>query len=176
MFLEHDEMKFAILYTLKRYVEPISEPELNEILTWEKQVMGYFDLSLMLNELIEDGYVLRKHYRDEPSVCLTPMGEDTTAFFYERVPASIRRRIDEAVGARKFDEQADPNAVKTEIIPVAQHQYMASLQMLDANLPMLEIQIYAGTRADAENAAKRLQEQASEIYGDLLKRITSEER
>ena len=34
MFLEHDEMKFAILYTLEKNIEPISMPALCDILTW----------------------------------------------------------------------------------------------------------------------------------------------
>ena len=46
MFLERDEMKFAVLYTLKRYVEPASMGQLTEILTWEKEVMGYFELAI----------------------------------------------------------------------------------------------------------------------------------
>ena len=58
--MEHDEMKFSILYTLDKYVEPITMTELCDILTLEKQVMNYFDLALMLNELIEDGFVQSK--------------------------------------------------------------------------------------------------------------------
>ena len=38
--MEHDEMKFSILYTLDKYVEPITMTELCDILTWEKQVMN----------------------------------------------------------------------------------------------------------------------------------------
>lgn len=171
MFLERDEMKFAILYTLKRYVEPANMPNLCEILTWDKEVMGYFDLAVMLNELIEDGYVESRYYRDDQSFCLTEKGADTNSFFFERVPKSIRRRIDEAVGAIKFAEQTDPNAIRTEILPVAPYQYMASLQMLDASTPLLELQVFAGSRAEAEKAAKALKTHAEEIYGDIIRRI-----
>ena len=171
MFLERDEMKFAILYTLKRYVEPVNMPDLCEILTWDKEVMGYFDLAVMLNELIEDGYVETKYYRNDQSFYLSPKGEDTNDFFFERVPKSIRRRIDEAVGAIKFADQADPNAVKTEILPVAPYPYMASLQMLDASTPLLELQVFAGSRAEAEKAAKALKKHAADIYSDVIRRI-----
>lgn len=176
MFLEHDEMKFAILYTLKRHVEPMNMPDLSEVLTWEKEVMGYFDLAVMLNELIEDGYVESRYYRNDQCFSLTEKGADTNAFFFERVPKSIRRRIEEAVGAMKFAEQADPNAVKTEILPVAPYQYMASLQMLDANEPLLELRIFAGSRAEAEKAAGILKKQSAEIYQDLVRRIGKEEK
>lgn len=176
MFLEQDEMKFAVLYTLKRYVAPANMGELTEILTFEKQVMGYFELAIILNELMEDGYVEATYYRGERAFTLSAKGSDTNDFFFERVPKSIRRRIDEAVGAIKFADQADPNAVKTEILPVAPYQYMASLQMLDASTPLLELKIFAGSRAEAEQAAGKLKKQAAEIYKDLVARIGGEER
>lgn len=169
--MEHDEMKFAILYTLDKNVEPITMTELCDILTWEKQVMNYFDLALMLNELIEDGFVHSKFYRDEHAFSLTEKGVETNSFFFERIPPSVRRRIDSVISERKFSEQYNPNAIDTEVIPIAKHQYMASLSMLDSNLPMLEVKIHAGGRGNAERAAKILAAQADDIYKDILKRI-----
>ncbi len=171
MFLERDEMKFAILYTLKRYVEPANMSELVEILTWDNKVMGYFDLAIMLNELIEDDYVESTYYRNEQAFALNAKGNDTNDFFFERVPKSIRRHIDEAVGAMKFQDQTDPNAIKTEILPIAPYQYMASLKMLDANTPLLELQVFAGSKAEADRAAKTLEKQAADIYKDIIARI-----
>lgn len=174
MFLEHDEMKFAILYTLKKYIEPISMTELCDILTWEKQVMNYFDLALMLNELIEDGFVDSKFYRNERAFQLSEKGDETNAFFFERIPPSIRKKIDSEISERKYEEQYNPNSVSTEVIPIAPHQYMSALTMLDANLPMLELKIHIGSRADSERAAKILKKEAENIYKDIIKRILPE--
>ncbi len=171
MFLERDEMKFAILYTLKRYVEPVDMQNLSEVLTWEKEVMGYFDLAVMLNELIEDGYVEQKYYKNNQSFCLSDKGKDTNDFFFERIPKSIRKKIESQVALIKFADQADPNAVKTEILPVAPYQYMASLQMLDAGTPILEMKVFAGSKAEAEKAAKSLKKNADDIYKDIISKI-----
>lgn len=171
MFLERDEMKFAILYTLKRYVEPVDMQNLSEVLTWEKEVMGYFDLAVMLNELIEDGYVEQKYYKNNQSFCLSDKGKDTNDFFFERIPKSIRKKIESQVALIKFADQADPNAVKTEILPVAPYQYMASLQMLDAGTPILEMKVFAGSKAEAEKAAKALKKNADDIYKDIIGKI-----
>lgn len=173
MFLERDEMKFAILYTLKRYTEPVSMPVLSEILTNGKVVMGYFDLAESLEELEEDGYIDTKYYKNDRCYYLSGKGIDTNMYFFERVPKSIRRRIDDTVGKLKFNEQVDPNAVKAEILPVAPRQYMASLQMLDGGSPILELKILAGSRAEAERAAKILESEAAEIYKNLIEKITN---
>lgn len=174
MFLERDEMKFAILYTLEKYKEPISMPDLCDILTWEKQVMNYFDVALMLNELIEDGFAETKYYRDERSFELSEKGKETNTFFFERVPGSVRKRIDSAVSEIKFEEQYNPNSVTSEVIPIAAHQYMASLKMLDANVPLLELQINVGSRPDAEKAAKLLAKEADNVYKMLIDKISGE--
>ena len=172
MFLNRDEMKFAILYTLKRYVEPVSMPRLSEVLSWDSQeVMGYFELSELMNELTEDGYTESTFYLGDICYSLSEKGKDTNDFFFERVPKSIRQRIVKAVQTIKFDQQADPNAIQTEILPTAPQQYMASLRMLDAGDPILELKLFAGSRAQAEKAAKILRKNAQEIYWDLIKRI-----
>ena len=172
MFLDRDEMKFAILYTLKRYVEPMSMPRLSEVLSWDsKEVMGYFELSELMNELTEDGYTESKFYIGDLCYSLSEKGKDTNDFFFERVPKSVRQQIEKAVYTIKFAEQADPNAIKTEILPTAPQQYMASLQMLDAGAPLLELKIFAGSRAQAEKAARNLKKNAHEIYWDLVKKI-----
>lgn len=171
MFLDRDEMKFAILYTLKRYVEPVTMDRLSEVLTWDREVMGYFELAELMNELSEDGYVESTFYIGDLSYSLSEKGKDTNDFFFERVPKSIRAKIEKAVHTIKFATQADPNAVMTEILPTAPQQYMASLKMLDAGSPLLELQIFAGSKAQAEKAAKALKAQAHEIYQDLVKRL-----
>lgn len=176
MFLERDEMKFAILYTLKRYTEPITMSVLSEILAWEKNVMGYFDLAVLMEELTEDEYIEEKFYRGKKCYCLSDRGADTNEYFFERVPKSIRRKIEETVGSIKFTEQADPNAVSAEIIPVASQQYMASLQMLDAGTPLLELKIFAGSKAEAEKAAGILKRQASLIYDNIVEIINTTDK
>ncbi len=177
MFLDRDEMKFAILYTLKRYVEPVSMPRLAEVLSWDsKEVMGYFELSELMNELTEDGYTESKFYIGDICYNLSEKGMDTNAFFFERIPKSIRQRIEAAVNTIKFEEQADPNAIKTEILPIAPQQYMASLQMLDAGDPLLELKIFAGSRSQAEKAAKSLKKNAHRIYRDIIGIIDEQEK
>ena len=52
MFLENDEMKFAILYTLNVYKYPLSIERFAELLTWDEEVMSYFDLTILLLSLI----------------------------------------------------------------------------------------------------------------------------
>ena len=48
---------------------------------------------------------------------------------------------------------------------------MASLQMLDAGTPILEMKVFAGSKAEAEKAAKALKKNADDIYKDIIGKI-----
>lgn len=169
MYLDREEMKFAVLYTVKQYKAPISMSRIYEILTWDKEVMEYFDLSQALMELIEDGYILKKYYRNEEAYSLTEKGADTHEFFKDRIPYSIRVRIDEAIGKLRFDEVADPNAVRVEVLPVNDRQYAVRFSVLDDKNLMLEMSLNMGAKWQAEESAAYVRENAARIYGEIVK-------
>ena len=173
MYLEKDEMKFAIIYTLRKNIAPMGMEVLCEVLTWEKEVMGYFELASMLSELIEDGYVERTHYRNRESFMLTSKGNDTYSFFAERVPRSIRRRIDSAIGEQKFDEQVNPNAVIAEVMPFGRGEHIVRLEILEDNKLIFELEINMPTLAEADKAAAALKANSDDVYSAVVKIIES---
>ena len=174
MFLEKEEIKFAVVYTIKQYKAPISMSRIYEILTWDKEVMEYFELSEALMELSEDGYIIEKYYRNEESFALSEKGEDAYIYFKSRIPGSVKDRIDSAIGEIKYTELMDPNAVRAEVVLAAREQYMARCCILDGKVPMLEISLNMGTKPQAENAAEYFKENADEIYKQILKLFVPE--
>ncbi len=175
MFLENDEMKFAILYTLKVYNHPVALEKLARVLTWDDDVMSYFDLTILLSELIEDSFIRRLYYMNEECVKLSQRGADTADFFSERVPASIRQRIRETADKDNFDEKTNPNAVISDIIPVALNRYMAELKILDSGSSILELRMEVGQKSEAERARDILNSKSDEIYSYLCKVLDESE-
>lgn len=169
MYLDKEEMKFAALYTIKQYKAPLNMSRIYEILTWDREVMEYFELSEVLMELLEDGYILKKYYRNEEAYSLTEKGADAHKFFNERIPYSIRKRIDDAIGKLRFEEVADPNAIRAEVVPVADNQYAVRFSILDNKNLMLELSLNMGTNPQAQDTAAYLKENAREVYQEILK-------
>lgn len=169
MYLEKEEMKFAVLYAVKQYKAPISMSLTYEIFTWDKEIMEYFDLSEVLAELLEDGYIYEKYYRNEQAFCLTESGEAAYLYFKGRIPYSIRERIDEAIGKAKYDEIVDPNAVKAEVVLAAEEQYMARCSILEDKVPMMELSINMGKKIHAERVAEYFKKNSKRIYEEILK-------
>ena len=157
MYLEKEEMKFAVLYAVKQYKAPISMSLTYEIFTWDKEIMEYFDLSEVLAELLEQAF------------CLTESGEAAYLYFKGRIPYSRRERIDEAIGKAKYDEIVDPNAVKAEVVLAAEEQYMARCSILEDKVPMMELSINMGKKIHAERVAEYFKKNSKRIYEEILK-------
>ncbi len=174
MYLDKEEMKFAALYTIKQYKAPLGMSRIYEILTWDREVMEYFDLSEVLMELSEDGYILKKYYRNEEACWLTEKGAEAHKFFNDRIPFSIRKKIDDAIGKLRFDEVADPNAISAEAIPITDNQYAVRFCILDDKTPMLEMTLNTGTKLQAQNTAEYMKKNAKEIYNSIVKICTEE--
>lgn len=174
MYLEKEEMKFAVLYAVKQYKAPISMRLTYEIFTWDKEIMEYFDLAEVLEELLEDGYIVKKFYRDEEAFCLTQSGEAAHLYFRQRVPKSVRTRIDDAIGRVKYDDLVDPDAVICDVVFAAEEQYMAKCTVMEDKVPMLEISINMGMRNHAERVAEYMKKNSKRIYEEVLKLCTED--
>lgn len=172
MYLEKEEMKFAAVYAIRQYKAPIAESRLYEIFTWDKEIMEYFDLSASLAELLEDGYIIKKFYRNEEALCLSDKGDEAFLFFKERVPYSIRARIDSAIGRIKYDELADPNAIRGEVVLAAEEQYMAKCSIIENKVPVLELSLTMGKKVQAQKVADYFKKNADRIYEEILKICT----
>lgn len=176
MYLEKEEMKFAAVYAIKQYKAPLAVHRLYEIFTWDKEIMEYFDLAGVLAELLEDKYIYKKYYRNEESLCLTELGEEAYTFFRNRIPYSIRERIDSAIGKVKYDEIADPNAIKAEVVLAAEEQYMAKCSINENKVPILELSLNMGKKSHAERVAKFFKENADDIYEKILNMCFNDEK
>ncbi len=168
MFLEKEEMKFTILYTLAMYSTPISMEDLAAILVWEKGILEYFDLQIMLAELIEDNFIEQKFHISETMYSLTNAGAETNDLFKDRVPKSIRDRIDDAVGSMKYETLVSPSSTVCEIVPINENQYMARLNIIDNKTPLIDFSIYIGERNEAERIVEKFKANPEKVYQKIV--------
>ncbi len=174
MYLEKEEMKFIVLYVLKQYKAPINSETFYEILTWDKEIMGFFDAAEKLSELVADNYIERTFYKNESCYALTEDGSRAIELFAERFPKSIKKRIDTAIGKIKYDALSDPNAVYAEVFPANHKDFEAHLSLYQNQTPMLELWLNAGSKEQAEAIAKHFRENGDRVYQGILKLFSKE--
>lgn len=170
MYLEKSEEKFAVLYTIDRYEAPLDLTTLFEIMTWEKQVMEYFDLSEILFELKEDKYIEKKYYRDLQAYILTDKGREALALFSERIPPAVKLKLNDAIGKIKFDRIADPNAVTAEVLPSGPTGWILRCSLKENGKEQMELVLnFHSSRLPAELSADNFKNNANKIYQGILK-------
>jgi len=172
-FLENDEIKFVILYTLWRYETPIPFEELNLILTWENQILDYFTLAEKFGELFSDEFIVKTVTENREKYALTPRGIEAVEFFNNRIPASIKRMIDTSIGTLKYDSLINPPTVSSEVVPVTSSgQFAVKNSIIDDGVTLLNMEMFVGDRSVAVNISKHFKENATEIYQAILRLST----
>ncbi len=168
MFLEKEEIKFIVLYVLKQYKAPITSEAFYEILTWDKEIMGFFDAAAAMSELVSDKYAEKTFYRNEECYTLTEDGIKAIGLFKKKIPKSIQNRIDSAIENRRYDALSAPDAAYAEVLPVNHKDFMARCTLLQNHTPMLELSLNAGSEAQAKAVSKYFKNHSKEIYNKIL--------
>jgi len=170
MYLEKSEKKFTVLYTIDKYEAPLDITKLFEIMTWEKQVMGYFELSEIVWELSEDNYIEKKFYRDVESFVLTGKGEEALALFSQRIPPAAKSRINDAVDKIKFDRIINPDAVSAEVLPADGNSFDLRCSINEKGSSQMELKLnFGAAELSASLAAEQFKKNADKIYKEILK-------
>jgi len=169
-FLENDEIKFVILYTIWRYETPIPFEEINLILTWENQILDYFTLAEKFGDLFSDEFMAKTVTENREKYALTVKGQEAVEFFSNRIPASIKRMIDTSIGTLKFDSLISPPTIVSEVVPInAAGQFSVKNSIVDDGITLLNMEMFVGDRSVAVNISKHFKENATEIYQAILR-------
>ena len=169
-FLENEEIKFVILYTIWRYETPIPFEEINVILTWENQILDYFTLAEKFGELCGDEFVMKSFTENREKYALTARGIEAVEFFSNRIPPSIKRMIDASIGSIKYDSLVSPPTIASEVVPVTSAgQFSVRNSIIDDGVTLLNMEMFVGDRDVAVNISKHFKANATEIYQSILR-------
>ncbi len=169
MYLEKSEEKFLVLYTLKEYEAPLDIAKLIEIMTWEKQVMEYFELSEILLELMEDKYIETKFYRDLESYSLTEKGEEALSLFKDKIPPAAKMRINDAVGKIRYENVVSLKDVSAEVLP-SEGGVMLRCRVCEKGKVKMELSVdFGNATLPASLSAENFNKNGEKIYKEILR-------
>lgn len=175
MYLDKSEERLAVMFILKKYEVPLIATKLYEIMTWEKQVMEYFELAEILTELSEDKFIEKKFYRGSEAYVLTDKGAEALDLFSARIPPAARNRISDAVDKIKFDTIIDPNLVEAEVYNLGPGENIMRCRISENGKNKLELMLdFGASKLSANLSAEYFKKNASEIYKKIIEAITPE--
>ncbi len=142
---------------------------------FENDIMSYFDLSLALHALVDDGQLIRTSHALDYLYVPTKSGLETLSFFINRLPHSKVTLICSQAPAWKQRFQLE-NQYATNITQGASGEYVAQLRLVEGNVVRLSIDIPVPEHAIAERMTRRWPSCAGEVYQQLLEALGKEEQ
>lgn len=172
MYLDDVQVRLVILYTLKCFKISMSEGDLQEALVWE-DLVDYFT---MVNELLGMqgiGLVTTVTVEGVQRFDITKKGHETLQMFKDQIPYSVRDKIYN-LAEKALSKIARGREIVADIQPIDEKKYLAKCGVYEFGVPLMELNIFAGTRKHAEAIARRFENEAGQLYKLILERIIEE--
>lgn len=161
------EAKLAVLYSMANLDKNPTYAVLSQVVFAGVDI-AYFELQEYLHALIDMKSVEEIKEGDEYVYSLTPIGQETSEFFSNRIPASVREKIENAANMVNTDRSAQ-NRVYADYIPINENEYKIECGIMENNLKLLDLELYAGTKEKAKEMCTYFKEHTDEFYVHLVK-------
>ena len=161
-------IQFIIMYAIKGADEPLAYADLLGVVQNNCEI-SFTDLQLGLDNLVKTGHVASRRITDILTVYdLTQKGRYVIDFFYSQIPLIIREPMDKSL-KDMYREKRLREAVRADIDPINEKEFNVDCNLYnDDKLLIMSLQLYAGSRDEAERMAEHFKSRATDIYGGIL--------
>ena len=129
--------------------------------------INYFALQNYLEALIESENLTELTVDGEKIYSLTVSGEETIGFFSDRIPMSIRDRLDEYVRETNEKENVSSEIV-ADYFPINEKEYSVKLNIKENDVTMLNIELYVGDRERARLISEHFAKNTTQVYSQII--------
>lgn len=169
MFLDDIQIRLIILYTLKHFKISMTMDQLQDVLVWQ-DIIDYFTMADFLLDMEKLGMLKTVIIENKTHYDITDKGKETVNMFKNKIPMSIRDKIYEKC-SDMLSEMANGRKVVADIVPIDDKKFMARCGIYDFGTPLMEINIFAGSRKHAEIIAERFKTESANLYKTILEKI-----
>lgn len=160
------EIKLMVMYAIKKLKRSPSYTVLGQIIT-ESANVSYFEIQQFIRELLDLGNIEDCRIDESTVYMLTKAGEDACEFFAQRIPANVRRKIDDAA-YKVNNDKSDENKVYADYIPINMSEYKVRCGILENNIRLIDFEMYAGSKERAKKICEYFKEHTQEFYLNIL--------
>lgn len=164
------EDKILILYILKKAGKPLSHKELLELILAVADI-NYFYFQQFLSDLLEDHYIAKCNENPELYE-LTQEGSSSLALTLDLIPGIHKLKIDSQF-KENFDSIQDKFSISAEYAPISEKEFIVTCKIIENHADIFKLETYVGSKEQAGNIVNHWNKQASEIYPEILKLLTT---
>ena len=161
-------IQFIIMYALRGADEPLAYSDMLNVIQGNCEI-SFTDLQISLDNLVKTGHVSESKVSDILSVYdITKKGINVIDFFYTQIPLIVREPMDRSI-KELFLEKRKREAVQADITPINRDEFNAECNLCDEDRTLIiSLQLYAGSREEAERIAEHFKSNSGEIYSGIL--------
>lgn len=165
-----EQSRLALLYILERAQMPLTESQLARIVS-ETSAMNYFDFRTALPELGEGSLIEALPMLGGLAYEISSQGTEMIDSLRTDLRYSIRRAVDEYLLENR-EALENESTYRASFAEIGEGQYRAQAQIVSDGLPVFQLSMILGSRAEAATFTENWKKKGAEIYQRLLVDLT----
>ncbi len=156
------DIKVIILYILHHAQIPLSAAEITDVIVADSLV-EFFEAHMYITTLIKENRI--EHLESQDKYSLTADGVEAVELFYEKIPYSIRKKIEENL-IKLENEELMRELIYADFEPVSPTEYEVQLSFTENRFesPVISLRLRVPDRSTANELCKRWRSNYSELY------------
>lgn len=161
--------KLIILYMLNRVTFPLTKAQVSDFVL-EKEYTNFLTLQQVIAELTDADMVTAHSNHNRTYLDITEEGQETLAFFENRINDSIKTEIDHFLSDNEL-EMRNEIAIQADYYKATSGEYEAHLQAKEKNVTMVEITLSVPDEETASAICANWHKNNQDIYQYLITRL-----
>lgn len=168
--MNHDQLalynKILVLYLLNRVSFPLTQAQIYDFFL-ERNYVNFMNLQRAITELVDTGFVTAKSKHNRTYLTITAEGQETLAFFKNRIDTSLKKEIDEFLHINQF-KLRNETSVLTDYGKVLSGDYEVHLTVKEKDVTVVEVTLSVPNEETAEAVCLNWKKKNQDIYQYLI--------
>lgn len=161
--------KLIVLYMLNRVNFSLTKTQVDDFIL-EKEYTNYLTLQQVMAELIDANLIQAKTIRNRTHLTITEEGQNTLAFFANRVSDAIKKDVDTYLKEHEL-ELRNEVSVLSDYYKSTSGEYEAHLVAKDKDLVLVDMKLSVPLEEMASSICENWTRKNQEIYQYLTKQL-----
>lgn len=148
---------------------PLTNAQISEFIL-DKGYTTYFKLQQALSELLESGFIKEESTHSRTFYHLTEDGAQTISFFKNKISSAIQKDIDTFLDEKQYDLKNEVS-VKVDYYKNTNREYSVHCQVIEHDLPLIELTLTVPTEAEAEVIANNWYKKNQQLYASIMEHL-----
>ena len=162
--------KLLILYIVQKVNHPVNYKELLELVISISD-MNYFDFQQLLQDLLDDKFILKYMQNDDEIIELTEEGKNALDLTIDMLPGIIKLKIDSNF-KEEYNKIKDEFSVYARYTPITETNFTVNCKIIENSQTIFDLQTVADSREQAKQIVNNWNKNADKIYPNILKILT----